>query len=178
MAEVTLTPLRCIKCHTNVLIEPDEVVCVCAECKQGMWLDDANGLKPLTLHYQAGVEGKGHPYWVAQGRVAVNRDTFGWGDKDNEAAQFWSVPRTFFVPAFRCTLDALVAAGIQFVQNPPKLVDGPPVKFAPVILALHDVRDVADLIIVGLEAGRSDKLKTINFKLELSTPELWILPSK
>jgi hypothetical protein len=35
---------------------------------------------------------------------------------------------------------------------------------------------MVEFIIIGIEANRRDKIKEIQFNLNLSAPELWILP--
>ena len=45
----------------------------------------------------------------------------------------------------------------------------------PITLPLADVKSLAEFIVVGIEAERSDKVKEVNFTLELKEPELWVL---
>jgi hypothetical protein len=56
------------------------------------------------------------------------------------------------------------------------LQPGTAARFEPVTLALEDVKPLAEFIIMALEAGRKDKLRDIQFSLEMSPPVLWILP--
>ena len=60
--------------------------------------------------------------------------------------------------------------------NPPDMTPGEPTPFEPVTLYRGDVRAAAEFIVMAIEAGRKDKLKSIEFELELASPALWILP--
>ena len=75
-----LLPLQCLKCQSPLPAEVDEVAWVCATCGQTMLLDESQptGLSPLEIHYEAGVRSGelGRPFWVAQGVVIVNRQTY------------------------------------------------------------------------------------------------------
>jgi hypothetical protein len=176
---VELIPLVCPQCTTPIPAEVDEVAWVCAQCGQGLSLDDEKGLMPLEVHYAAGIAAnmRGKPFWVAEGRVNMQRDTYGSSGKDTKAAlQFWSQPRQFFIPAFSAPLETLLGLGMQLLNRPPNLQPGPTVGFEPVILYLEDVKAAAEFIVVAVEAGRKDKVKQVEFNLQLSEPVLWILP--
>jgi hypothetical protein len=152
-----------------------------------MLLDLSAGLTPLEVHYAAGIPANlqgnvpgtlpGKPYWVVQGRVTLSRQSFGSGGKEaKEAELFWSQPRRFFVPAFAASLDALLSQAIQMLLQPPALQPGSPARFEPVTASVEDVQPAAEFIVMAIEAGRKDKAKKIDFTLQLSPPELWILP--
>jgi hypothetical protein len=179
MTTPALTPLVCLKCQTPMPAKPDEVAWVCSACGQGHLLDEdlPKGLAPLEIQYAANIPANilGRPFWVAEGRATLHRETYS-GNAEREAAQFWSEPHAFFVPAFSCPLDQMISVGVQMLRQPPMTQPGRPTAFAPVTLALDDVRPMAEFIIMGLEAERSDKLKELTFELELPLPALWILP--
>jgi hypothetical protein len=155
----------------------DEVAWVCAQCGQGQVLDPQRGLNPLEVRYSSQIQpgATGRPVWVAEGKAAVERATFS-GDQNPQARKYWSQPRRFFVPAFTCPIETLIKLGAGWLDSPPPLQAGPPAAFAPVTLLPGDAAALAEFIVVGVEAGRSDKLKEIQFQLELPAPELWILP--
>lgn len=174
---VDLVPLLCLRCSTPIPAEPDEAAWVCAQCGQGMQLDLKVGLEKLDINYHAGIAqgASGRPYWVCDGRVEMRkRETYGGTDKN--AAAFWSQPRRFFIPAYTATLEALLAAGLQLLQNPPALQPGPPASFQPVTRAAEEVRSAAEFLVMAVEAGRKDRLKKLDFVLELGPLALWILP--
>ena len=79
-----------------------------------------------------------------------------------------------------CTLDPPAGETqerlLGLVLQPPAIQSGPPVRFAPVTLAMEDIRPMAEFIVMAIEAGRADMVKDIQFDLKLSTPALWILP--
>ena len=175
---VQLIPLVCTKCQTRLPAEPGEVAWVCSQCGQGLQLDVSKGLVPLEVNYAMGIAPNtpGKPFWVTEGQVTFSsRQTYS-GNEDREAHNFWSQPRRFFVPAFNSPLEALLEVGSRFLMQPPVPLPGPAARFEPVTLALEDVKPLAEFIVMAIEAGRKDKLKDIQFSLELSTPVLWILP--
>lgn len=174
---VELIPLLCVKCNTPVPAETDQVAWVCTQCGQGLSLDEEKGLAPLEVFYSADITpgAAGKPFWVADGRVTLQRQTF-QGDQAKEALNFWNGARQFFVPAFASPLENLLNLGTGFLIQPPPLQPGPPARFEPVLLSIEDVQAAAEFIVVAIEAGRKDQLKEIMFSLDLSSPVLWILP--
>lgn len=176
---VELIPLVCPSCSTPVPADVEEVAWVCAQCGQGLSLDAEKGLVPLDVRYAAGIAAntRGKPFWVAEGRVSMQRDTYSSSSKDMKAAQqFWSQARRFFIPAFQAPLETLLELGMQLLRQPPDLQAGPPANFDPVVLDLEDVKTAAEFIVVAVEAERRDMVKQIDFTLQLSDPVLWILP--
>lgn len=176
---VELIPLVCPTCSTPIPAEANEVAWVCVQCGQGLSLDEAKGLVPLEVHCATGIAPNtlGKPFWVAEGQVSMRRDTYGSGGKDARAAQeFWSQPRRFFIPAFSAPLETLLGLGMQLLRQPPNLQPGPDVRFEPVTLYIEDVKSAAEFIVVALEAERRDKVKQVEFTLQLSDPVLWVLP--
>ena len=174
---VELIPMVCPNCNTQVPAETDEVAWVCAQCGQGLLLDENKGLAPIEVHFAAGIPagGKGKPFWVADGQVATQRQTYS-GNQDSEAQKFWSQPRRFFIPAFAGTLDDRLNIAMNLMVHPPALQAGPAGQFEPVIMHLEDVTAATEFVIMAIEAGRKDKLKELDISLKLPTPVLWILP--
>lgn len=177
---VELVPLVCLRCSTPIPAGIDEVAWVCTQCGQGLILDEVNAIQPLEVHYAASIppNTRGKPYWVAEGQVtALQRDTYDSGRKGGQQAEhFWSQPRRFFVPAFSATLEALLEGATKLLLQPPELQSGTAVQFEPVTLSVEDVQSAAEFIVMAIEAGRKDKVKKVNFSLQLSAPVLWILP--
>ncbi len=176
---IALVALQCLKCGEPVEAAADETAWACRQCGQGLALDEAmpQGLSRLDIHYAASLKpGRtGRPFWVAEGRVTVARETYG-GNRSREAEAFWQTPRRFFVPAFACDLETMLNLGRGLLRQPPALTPGAAAPFQPVTVSQRDVRPLAEFIVVGVEADRSDKLKTISCRIDLDTPELWILP--
>jgi hypothetical protein len=175
---VTLEPLLCLKCGAPVPAEPDQVAWVCAVCGQGLYLDDEQGLKTEDIYFSTSLTPNtpGKPFWVADGVVNLQRETFG-SAKNKDAQAFWSQPRRFFIPAYRAPLEELITTATHLLLTPPRLEPGGSGRFEPITLALPDVIAAAEFIVVSIEANRQDRLKTIDVKLELTDPILWILPA-
>lgn len=176
---VRLVPLVCLKCSTPIPAATDEVAWVCTQCGQGQFLDEAARIFPLEFFYSSSLEqnATGKPYWVANGTVQMDRQTYGKSKKDAGAAQhFWSQPHRFLLPAFSAPLDTLLSLGVQYLVKPPDLTPGAPARFEPVVLAYEDITPAAEFLVVAIEAARKDDVKQIDFHLELDKPALWILP--
>ena len=175
---VELVPLNCIRCGTSIPAEVDEVAWVCDQCDQGQQLGE-DGLIPLEIHYAQGIKPsqKGHPFWVVEGRVTIDRKTYGtFGKKTKDALRFWEQPRQFIIPAFPYLVDEFSRNGVQWLHNPPTMQPGPVARFEPVTVAAEDVSAWAEFLVMALEAERKDKVKTLKFTLKLSDPQLWVLP--
>ena len=176
---IELVPLVCPQCSTPVPAEIDEVAWVCAQCGQGLALDQAEGIKSLRVNYHEGIPANtpGHPYWVTAGQVKMERSTYGSkGDGERASQEFWSEPRRFYVPAYKASLETLLAQATGLLRNPPVLHHGPAAPFKSVTMPVEDVRPAVEFIVMAIEAERPDKIKRIEFSLELSEPFLWILP--
>ena len=176
---IELVPLVCIQCSTAIPAGMGEVAWVCAQCGQGMVLDEAHGLEPLDIHYSADIpqNSTGKPYWVAEGQVTMERKTYDYaGEHEETAKQFWGQSRRFFVPAFQAPLESLLEVAKAMLLNPPRLSSGSAAPFEAVTLYRDDVLAAAEFIVIAIEAERKDKIKSIDFELKLSKPALWILP--
>jgi hypothetical protein len=174
---VELVALNCLRCGTPIPAEIEEVAWVCEQCDQGQQLGN-DGLLPLEIHFSQGIapNQKGKPFWLCEGRVTLQRDTYGREKSKTESQQFWSQPRKFVIPAFDYPVDKFSNDGVRWLQSPPDLQPGPVSLFEPVTMAVEDVRVWAEFLVMALEAARKDKVKKIQFNLELSEPQLWILP--
>lgn len=174
---VELVPLMCVRCSTPLPAQPDEVAWVCAQCGQGLVLDDDKGLAELEVKYTdvLAPNATGYPHWVFDGRVTIHRQTYS-GNRAGESQDFWGQGRRFCIPAYTCPHDELIEHGTRLLVQPPPLREGPPSGFKPVTLSAADAIALAEFIVVAAEAGRSDMLKELQFTLETSDPELWIFP--
>jgi hypothetical protein len=142
-----------------------------------MALDEAGVLASQEVKYAAGIRAntKGKPFWVAEGRVSLQRQTYS-GNESRSSESFWSQPRRFFIPASSCPQDTLLALGSQMLIQPPSLTEGPPAAFEPVTFTPDDTQALAEFIVAAMEASRKDMLKALEFSVMLSQPVLWILP--
>lgn len=178
---VGLVPLQCVNCQTPVPAEPDERAWVCTNCGQGLQLDEESGLLPLEVQYAASISPDskgGRPFWVAEGRVELSRETYDRSGEMEAAQRYWVERRRFFVPAYTCPMNKLLNLGRYYLANPPQLEAGDAVSFEPVTLSLKDVQTLAEFIVLAVEAKRKDQLKRVEINLQLDQPSLWILPSE
>jgi hypothetical protein len=144
-----------------------------------MSLDTQKGLTPLQVHYAEGIppNGRGKPYWAAEGHVTLQRQVYrSSGKSAQEAEQFWAETRRFIIPAYSISQEELLAQTTRYMLQPPALKPGSAASFEPVTLSLEDIQPVAEFIVLAIEAGRKDILKNIHFTLKLTPPSLWILP--
>ena len=174
---VTLNLLKCPQCSTPVPAEEDEMAWVCATCGAGLQLGEA-GLAPLPVHWAVTPVGKhadnGRPFWVFPGGVRFgNRISFA-GHAEPEA--LWNNPVRFFVPAYTCPLAQLQSLGADLTRRQPALTAGPAGALKGCTFAPDDARKAVEFVVLTIEAARPDKLRTVQFTLNLGAPELWLLP--
>lgn len=178
--QVSLVPLRCLRCETPLPAGRDEIAWSCGQCGQGLLLDPATGLVPLKIHYSASLQPDqiGKPYWVTMGRVTARRETYGGssGKIQQEVAAFWGVDRMFVIPAFSTSLEDMQSAAIHYLRQPPNLQEGPPARFEPVTLSPDDLAAMVQFVVLAVEAERKDKLKSLEVEVDLQPPALWIFP--
>ncbi len=172
-----LIALRCPTCNNALAPDDDDLVIACQQCGAAIAITD-EGLQPIEVRYTAGGTDLRRPWWVFEGRVQlVRRETQG-GNRREEAQQFWSQPRSFYVPAWELSLQSLKSNGLEMLQKQPQLQAGQrpaEVKLSPVVISAEDARRMLEFLVLSLEAGRSDELKSIDFKIEMSDPVLWAL---
>lgn len=179
-SQVTLVPLRCLRCETPIPANPDEVAWSCGQCGQGLLLDPSTGLVPLEIHYSAGLrpDQTGKPYWVTMARVHLKRETYGGSSVkiQEEVEEFWRTDRRFVIPAFSTTLEELQTASVGYLRQPPVLGEGPPGRFEPVTLFPDDLNAMVQFVVLAVEADRKDRLRSLDVRVELQPPVLWIFP--
>ena len=184
-AGVELIPMQCVRCQNPILAQPDEVFWVCATCGQAQMLSDERGLLPEVIHYAAGGSPRsagdipqntpGKPVWVVTGQVLLNRQTYS-GDNSRDMQQFWAQPRPFFIPAYTLPLEQLMVSCVQMLRQPPALQESTsPAAFYPVTVHAEDLQALAEYLVLDIEAERKDMLKELDFKVQLGTPEMWVV---
>jgi hypothetical protein len=177
-SSVELVLLKCPQCSTPVPAEEDEVAWVCATCGAGLQLTDA-GLGRVTVQWAAAAGAAGldqwRPFWVFGGSVRFQQRLSTRGEAGPD--EFWLAPRRLFVPAFATQLAQLQALGGDLTRRQPALQAGQPAGPLQGCTVLpEDALRAAEFVVVSLEAARKDKLRTIQFSLEMAPPELWLLP--
>ena len=180
-ASVELALLKCLRCGTFVQAEEDEVAWVCPQCGQGLLLADS-GLVPLSVQWAAlparpaAIPIRWLPFWTFVGTVRFGRrETYG-GSRQPDA--LWNAPRRFFIPAFPYPLDDMQQPGAELTRRGPPLNAGPPAgPLSRCTLFPEDAKGAAEFVVLTVEAAQKDKLRQLDFALELGEPELWVLPS-
>ncbi|HMK08864.1 MAG TPA: hypothetical protein VK449_07540 [Anaerolineales bacterium] len=174
----TLVPLECVRCHTPVPAEPDEIAWICQTCGQGLLLDETVGLRPIAIQAAAaqGEAPSWKPFWAVSGRVRFSRRVSYGHDVAPEAR--WAQPVRFVVPAYATSVETAVALGVRFLERPPVLQPGEPRALHGASVLPDQIAPLVRFVVLSIEAARQDKLEAIDFTVELETPELWCLPSE
>ncbi len=82
------------------------------------------------------------------------------------------------MPAWELSIAAVKQAGVQLLKQPPALnaIARPSgVRLTPVVVSAEDARKMLEFMVLSLEAGRDDWLKTVDFQIEAGPPELWAI---
>ncbi len=179
-ASVQLVRLTCVKCNTPLPAEETDIAWVCANCEQGMLLTPT-GLAPITVRWAAAKSGAANlrwlPFWSFTGAVRFNQ-RLNFGGR-SEADALWQQPQRFFVPAYPCSLPDLQAMGAALLKRRLNPTPGPTPaggQLAHCTLFPADAKQAAEFVVLTIEAERKDKLKKIEFTIEATEPELWLLP--
>ncbi len=173
-----LVGLECVRCGTPVPAEPEEVAWICANCGQGLLLDEQEGLRAITVHFGMAPPDpdlRWAPFWVAVGRVRIGRrESFG---RDSAPDPRWGQPVRFVLPAFTTSVERAVGWGRDLLLHPPDLRLGEAVLLKGVTVLPEEVDSLARFVVLTIEAERKDKIEAIDFGLDLEPPELWVLPA-
>jgi hypothetical protein len=178
MSSVELVLLKCPQCSTPVPAEEDEVAWVCATCGTGLLLTE-DGLARQTVQWAAPPAGQRAarwlPFWVFSGTVRFHQRLNHGGNPAPD--DLWLAPRRLFVPAFACPLAQLQALGGDLTRRQPALQAAPPAGPLQGCTVLpEDAGRAAEFVVVSIEAARKDKLRSIQFSLDVAPAELWLLP--
>jgi len=175
---VQLIPMTCLRCATPIPADEDEMAWVCEKCGQGMQLTSA-GLAPLAVQWASAKAGvidlKWQPFWSFVGTVRfAKRANFGGR---SEPDKLWAEPQRFFIPAYQLPLRDLETIGAELLKKRLQPTPGPALgKLANCSLFPADAQQAAEFVVLTIEAERKDKLKAIEFTIETSEPELWMMP--
>ena len=183
MAGMTLVVVRCPACGTALSPGDDDLVIACAQCGAGLHLAD-EGLEAIEIQYartSLAQAATWRPWWVFRGSVDLIRRETQSGNRGDEARRFWAQPRVMSVPAWDLSLAAVKQAGLQMLKQPPtwEAIPRPAgARLVPVVVSAEDARKMLEFLILTLEAGRDDWLKTLDFTVEAGLPELWALAAE
>jgi hypothetical protein len=156
--------------------EEDEVAWVCTTCGRGLQLAEG-GLGPLEVRWTAARPGQRveqwRPVWVFTGTARfVRRESYSGRGKPH---RLWEQPVQLFVPAYPCNLEHLERLGADLTEQQPRWEAGPamgPLKGCT--LLPEDARAAAEFVVLTIEADQKDKLKSVEFALDVGAPELWV----
>jgi hypothetical protein len=176
---IELVLLKCLRCGRPLPATEEEVAWVCAQCGEGMQLTSA-GLAALAVNWAAPRPGatdlRWLPFWVFTGTVSfLRRETYSLAKSNHD--RLWDGPRRFYIPAFPIPLQQLETLGADLARQQIPLHPGSPMgALQNCTLFPDDARHAAEFVVLTIEAEQKDKLKTVEFRLDLNEPEMWVLP--
>jgi uncharacterized protein YbaR (Trm112 family) len=176
--------LRCPKCNQALAPGQDDQVVQCPNCRVAVAISEG-GLTLLSAQYvRPTVENPPFwlPFWVYRGKVTIKeRKTQGGRSAEKDAQTYWAQPRRVYIPAWSCDLiEARDLVEDLLEKQPTMEAIIPPegAAFEPAVVTPHDARKLLELVIVSIEAERSDYMETFDFDLRLESEALWLLPAK
>lgn len=173
---IRLVPLKCIQCAAPLPAQVDEVAWRCELCGTGQMLGEA-GLQPLEILFAAKQsDASWQPFWAFNGVVKVTRRQTQGGRSQGFD---WSKVQRFWLPAYTLDLKRAQAIAIQLTRSQPAytpVAQPAGLTIAGCSVLPGDARQLAEFVVLSLEAGQPDWLRDIDFALELGQPVLWMLP--
>lgn len=180
-----LVPLRCPHCAHPLPARQQDRVVACDNCPAHVTLAE-DGLHLIGVQYakarrKAPPEITWMPVWVLLGQVELlgRQAQTAWTD-DEKAHAMWAESRTFYVPAGEVPLAQVRALGYRFLLEPPTLValskrpNG--ARMAPAISDATDAAQLAEFLVLEVEAQRDDFLRRVEFELTVERADLWAIP--
>ena len=183
MAGMTLTVVRCPSCGNPLAPGDDDLAIACGQCGAGLLLAD-EGPQPIEIQYARSNLAKVNvwrPWWIFTGHVNLIRRETQSGNRSEEARRFWGQPHVMAVPAWELSISAVKQAGLQVLQQPFTLNAIPRpngAKLTPAVVSAEDARKMLEFLILSLEAGRDDWLKSLDFTIEAGAPQLWAIAAE
>lgn len=176
--------LRCPKCNFALAPGQDDQVMQCPNCRVAVAINEG-GLTILSAQYVAPTverPPKWLPFWVYRGKVTIKeRKTQGGRSAEKDALTFWAHPRRVYIPAWACDLiEARDIVEHLLEKQPVMEAVIPPegASFEPAVVTPADARMLLELVIVSIEAERSDYLETLDYDLRLESEALWVFPAE
>lgn len=185
-----LLALRCPHCAAALAPGQRDVVTICPQCRSAVLLAD-NGLSLPAAHYAAPAGRAAPPSWVPfwrfDGRVTINArqaqnskiSLTGWVSA-RESQAFWSRASHYSIPAWEIDLPQASEIARELLESQPQFREGAPPPSGdvrPAVITPADARKLLELVIVTVEARRSDWLEKLDFTAEMGPPQLWLLPA-
>ena len=179
-----LLALRCPTCAQPLKPQNPEVIVLRCGCGTAVSLSDT-GLSTTTLQFAAPAIEKFDawlPLWLFNGRVNItNRQAQGRNKQaEQDAEQLWNYPRRLYVPAWDLPTETASQLGGDLVQRQPSFERTNQPANAPFIEAIvtpEDALKLLEFVVLNVEAARKDWLKSLDFHIETTTPQLWAIPA-
>ena len=179
-----LLALRCPSCAQPLKPQNPEVIVLRCDCGTAVSLSDI-GLSTITLQFAAPDVEKFDawlPLWLFNGRVNItNRQTQGRNKQaQQDSEQLWNYPRRLYVPAWDLPTETASQLGGDLVQRQPSFERTDQPENAPFIEAVvtpEDALKLLEFVVLNVEAARKDWLKSLEFNIETTTPQLWAIPA-
>lgn len=175
--------LRCPKCNHALAPGNDDQVVQCPNCREAVTINEG-GLSILPAQYaRPAVESPPYwlPFWVYRGEVTIlERKTQGGRSAEKAAQEFWGQPRRVYIPAWACDLIEARDLVEELLEKQPVMEATTPPEgaaFEAAVVTPADARKLLELVIVTIEAERSDYLENFEFDLRLDSEALWLLPA-
>ncbi len=179
-----LLALRCPTCTQPLKPQNRDVVVLRCGCGTAVSLHQS-GLTTVTLQFAApAVEtfDAWLPLWLFNGRVHItNRQTQGRNKQaQQDSEQLWNYPRRLYVPAWEMPTETASQLGGDLVQRQPNFerTDQPAnAPFVEAVIRPDDALKLLEFVVLSVEAARKDWLKSLDFHIETTTPQLWAIPA-
>lgn len=179
--------LNCPVCSRPLAPGDDDVVVGCGNCRSPIALHDDRLALASLAYARPGPNQRPDrwlPFWLFQGQVSLRkRETQGGGSRiGRTAAEFWSKPRYFYVPAWEISMVTVREIGAELIRHQPRYTNlpenpYPDLPFVSASVTVEDAKKLLEFIVLDIEVGRDDWLKKLDFSLALSEPSFWALPA-
>jgi len=204
--DVTLVPLRCVACHAPLLAREFQVFFFCEHCGSGQALEGerlipqevvfAEGKGEAFLPFWAlearvklttrllDRETKAVQFSqslaeaLAQDPDLIQRVIQSYARRMADIQIGETRDLEIYVPAFEATNFANYTAnlGVVFTSAQPEIRAGKPGKLVPVVYERKDAEELAELILVAVEAGRHPEVVDLGFEINIIGARLLGIP--
>lgn len=185
-----LLALRCPHCDFALAPDAPVVVISCPNCGSAVLIADG-GLSLPGAHYAAPDKAAPEtwvPFWAFEGQVNIELreaqnskiSLSGWVST-HESQNFWRKASRYYIPAWDLNLPHASELARDLLESQPAFrpIERPAgTSFRAAVITPEDARKLLELVVVTVEARRSDWLKNLDFTLDMGPAALWVLPAK